>query len=194
MTPPGGPSDLPPGRLSRDAKPADGGDPDFDNLLVLQSRGDSPMKMRWAWSLPVLSILACLAPAAQAQGPMGYPGGMPLTPQVQGYMPMMQGGYPAMPAGYMGPGGAPALLPDAYGAYGSAPEILPMGAELGMGMGMGGGPGMPGGMGGTPMGPDLIYGNGGGGCPYCGGMGCDACGGGLHSAGLLGDVFGCIAP
>ena len=44
------------------------------------------------------------------------------------------------------------------------------------------------------MGPDLIYGDGGGGCPNCGGMGCDHCGGGLHSAGLLGDVFGCIAP
>ena len=56
------------------------------------------MKMRWAWSLPVLSILACLAPEdAQAQG---YPGGMPMTPQVQGYMP----------AAYMGPGGAPAIL------------------------------------------------------------------------------------
>jgi len=135
------------------------------------------MKMRWAWTLPVLSILAWLAPeAAWAQGPMGYPGGMPMTPQMQGYMPVM-------PAGYMGPGGQPGLLPDAYGAYGAAPD--------GMAMGGGGGPGMGGG---APMGPDLMYGGGGGGCPYCGGMGCDACGGGMHSGGLLGDVFGLVAP
>jgi hypothetical protein len=90
---------------------------------------------------------------------------------------------PVMPAGYMGPGGQPGLLPDAYGAYGAAPD--------GMAMGGGGGPGMGGGV---PMGPDLMYGGGGGGCPYCGGMGCDACGGGLHGAGLLGDVFGLVAP
>jgi hypothetical protein len=133
--------------------------------------------MRWAWSLPVLSILACLASqAARAQGPMGYPGGMPMMPQVQGYMPVM-------PAGYMGPGGAPAILPDAYGAYGSAPD---------MGAGMGG-PAMGGGQ---SMGPDLIYGDGMGGCPNCGGAGCGACGmgGGVFHGTLLGDVFGCIAP
>jgi len=141
------------------------------------------MKMRWAWTLPVLSILAWMAPEATwAQGPMGYPGGMPMTPQVQGYMPVMGGGYPVMPTGYMGPGGQPALLPDAYGAYGSAPDGMPMG-----------------GGGGKPMGPDLIYGNGMGNCPYCGGMGCDACGGGMGGCGhgengLLGDVFGLVCP
>ena len=139
------------------------------------------MKMRWALCWPVLSILACLAPAAaRAQGPMGYPGGMPMMPQVQGYMPVM-------PAGYMGPGGAPAILPDAYGAYGSAPD------GAGMAGPMGGGP-MGGG--GSPMGPDLIYGDGMGGCPQCGGAGCGACGmgGGVFHGTLLGDVFGCIAP
>ncbi|MCI0361151.1 MAG: BBP7 family outer membrane beta-barrel protein [Planctomycetaceae bacterium] len=145
------------------------------------------MKMRWAWTLPVLSILAWMAPEATwAQGPMGYPGGMgmPMTPQVQGYMPMMGAGYPAMPAGYMGPGGPPGLLPDAYGAYGSAPDGMPMG-----------------GGGGMPMGPAQIYGDN---CGHCGGMGCGHCGGmggrfghgghGHGQGGLLGDVFGLVAP
>jgi hypothetical protein len=46
-----------------------------------------------------------------------------------------------------------------------------------------------------PMGPDLMAGDGGG-CAYCGGMGCDACGGGFGGLGngLLGDVFGLVAP
>jgi hypothetical protein len=141
------------------------------------------MKMRWAWTLPVLSILAWMAPeAARAQGPMGYPGGMPMVPQVQGYMP-------TMPAGYMGPGGPPGLLPDAYGVYGSAPDGMQMG---------GGGPGgMMGGQdmsGGSSMGPDLIYGGGMGGCQACGGMGCDHCGGGVFGNSLLGDIFGCVGP
>ena len=130
------------------------------------------MKMRWAWTLPVLSILAGMAPTvALAQGfdpgQMGNPGGMPMTPYVQGYMPVM-------PAGYMGGPAQPGLLPDAYGAYGAAPA----------GFAEGGAP---------SMGPDLMM--GGGGCPYCGGMGCDACGGGsVLSNGLLGDVFGLVAP
>ena len=147
------------------------------------------MKLRWAWTLPVLSILAWSAPeAAFGQGPMGYPGGMPMTSHVQGYIPVM-------PAGYMGPGGQPGLLPNAYGAYGSAPDGMPMG---------GGGPGMGAMMGGqdmsggSSMGPDLTYGGGMGGgmggCQNCGGMGCGACGGGLGHGSLLGDVFGCIAP
>jgi hypothetical protein len=132
------------------------------------------MKMRWAWMLPVLSVLALLKPAA-AQAP---------TPT------MVPGYYPVMPAGYMGgPGGQPGLLPDAYGAYGSAPTGAPGGGPPPMGPDMMGGMGM-GGMDGMGMGM-------GGGCPHCGGMGCDACGGGHGHGlqnGLLGDVFGLCAP
>lgn len=138
------------------------------------------MKMRWAWTCSVLTTLALLgARSAHAQGygpGMGPPGGMPMAP-----------GYgPAMPAGYMGgPGGQPGLLPDAYGGYGSA-ETGPM---------AGGQPGMDPSMmmGGGMMGGDMM---GGGGCPQCGGMGCDMCGGGHGGLGngLLGDVFGLVAP
>ena len=137
------------------------------------------MKMRWAWMLPVLSVLALLKPAA-AQAP---------TPT------MVPGYYPVMPAGYMGPGGQPGLLPDAYGAYGSAPTGGPGGGPPPMG------PGMDMGMGGMGMGGMDGMGMGmGGGCPHCGGMGCDACGGGMHGHGhglhngLLGDVFGLCSP
>ena len=153
------------------------------------------MKMRWAWTLPVLSILALLdAHLACAQGygaPAGYgapgygapgygaPGhGAPGYGGPAGGMPMMAP-YMAAPAGYMAGPGQPGLLPDAYGAYGTA-ETGPMAP----------GPG--------PMGPDM---GGGGACPYCGGMGCDNCSGGMgggmggHLAnGLLGDVFGLVAP
>jgi len=96
----------------------------------------------------------------------------------------MPPGYgPAMSAGYMAGPGQPGLLPDAYGAYGSAENGPPMGGP-------------------APMGPDLMMGGGmGGGCPYCGGMGCDNCGGGRGGMGghglgngLLGDVFGLVAP
>ncbi len=138
------------------------------------------MKMRWALTCSVLTTLALLGARsvhAQGYGPMGPPGGMP----------MMAPGYgQAMPAGYMGgPGGQPGLLPDAYGAYGSA-EAGPMSGP-------------------PPMGPDMMMGGGGGGCPQCGGMGCEMCGGGMGGGGhggghgglgngLLGDVFGLVAP
>jgi hypothetical protein len=139
------------------------------------------MKMRWAWMLPVLSVLALLKPAA-AQAP---------TPT------MVPGYYPVMPAGYMGgPGGQPGILPDAYGAYGSVPTGAPGGGPPPMGPGMSMGMGGDMGMGGMGMGGMDGMGMGGG-CPQCGGMGCGACGGGhghgLHN-GLLGDVFGLCSP
>ncbi len=129
------------------------------------------MKMRWAWTFPVLSILALLGvqTAYGQYGPM--PGGY--GPPGYGQMP----GYGlAMQAGYMGGPGQPGLLPDAYGAYGAAESGPPPGGPV-------------------PMGPDLMAGDGSG-CQYCGGMGCDACGGGMGGLGngLLGDVFGLVAP
>jgi hypothetical protein len=150
------------------------------------------MKMRWAWILPVLSVLALSgAQSAHAQG-FG-PGGMP-----PGYMPA---GYaPAMPAGYMAGPGQPGLLPDVNGSYGAAPVAPPDAGGMGPQALMGGDPSMMGGpmMGGGMMGGGMHGGDPGlmGNCGYCGGMGCDACGrgsGGLGN-GLLGDVFGLVAP
>ena len=148
------------------------------------------MSMRWAWTLPVLSSLALtLATSALlAQGPYGpppgYPTGYPAGPGYggPGMMPPMGapgGGYGPpgmMPGGAMQPPGiAPAGFvptPNAFGAYGN---MSPSHME-GM-MPMDGGMGA---------------------CPQCGGMGCDMCGagGGGHGLcnGLLGDVFGLVAP
>jgi hypothetical protein len=150
------------------------------------------MKMRWAWILPVLSVLALSG--AQSAHAQGYgPGGMP-----PGYMPA---GYaPAMPAGYMAGPGQPGLLPDVNGSYGAAPVAPPDAGGMGPQALMGGDPSMMGGpmMGGGMMGGGMHGGDPGlmGNCGYCGGMGCDACGrgsGGLGN-GLLGDVFGLVAP
>lgn len=102
-----------------------------------------------------------------------------------------------MPASY-NMGGPPGLLPDAYGAYGSAPADMSV-----MGPGPGGampGPNMAPGMmgGGGGMDPSMMGGMGG--CQYCGGAGCEACAGGAGGGfgdgrhGLLGDVFGLVAP
>ncbi|HEX5105099.1 MAG TPA: hypothetical protein VFV87_14870 [Pirellulaceae bacterium] len=69
---------------------------------------------------------------------------------------------------------------DAYGTYGAvSPDML--GGDMGSG-------------------GDMSYGGemgGGGGCPYCGGTGCDMCSSGHGHGlcnGLLGDVFGLVAP
>ena len=104
---------------------------------------------------------------------------------------MPQAMRPAMPAGYMGGPGTAGTLPDVNGAtartvappdtaaWGRKPDgrrpLMPM---------MGGDMIMPG----RPR----LMGN----CGYCGGMGCDACGGGMGGLGngLLGDVFGLVAP
>jgi hypothetical protein len=114
----------------------------------------------------------------------------------------MPAGYaPAMPAGYMAGPGQPGLLPDVNGGYGAAPVAPP---DYGGGMGpqalMGGDPSMMGGPmgggmmggGGMHMGDPGLMGN----CGYCGGTGCDACGRGMGGLGngLLGDVFGLVAP
>ena len=144
------------------------------------------MKMRWAWILPVLSVLALSG--AQSAHAQGYgPGGMP-----PGYMPA---GYaPAMPAGYMAGPGQPGLLPDVNGSYGAAPVAPPNAGGMGPQALMGGDPSMMGGPmgGGMHMGDPGLMGN----CGYCGGMGCDACGRGSDGLGngLLGDVFGLVAP
>jgi hypothetical protein len=256
------------------------------------------MNMRWAWTLPVLTLATALAsgpvrgqttgapmggsnyaaagqvpvdpamiaamqaqawqaqaygmPAAQPAGQATYPQqamtpmpvkgqqmtflvpdtGMPSGSMAGAYPPAMPSMYPqgVMPAAYLAAVQAEAApptpapmpmgpMPDAYGAYGYAPN------DLGSpGYGPGGMPMAPtydqGGYGGSmgPMGPMGMYNQGGyggpmyegqsmmdGGCPYCGGQGCQQCGGhgglfGHHGDGshlpngLLGDVFGFIAP
>lgn len=141
------------------------------------------MKLRWAWTLPVLSFLAVAIAAStvSAQGPYGpTPAGYPAPGMMppMGYGPSpgmpMQGPPGMMPGGGMGPGMMPAgygPTADAYGMYGMTSPTHFEGA-------------MPtdGGM---------------GACPQCGGMGCDLCGGGGGHGlcnGLLGDVFGLVAP
>ena len=148
------------------------------------------MKMRWAWTLPVLSFLALqgarLALAQGYAGAQGYPGGPPGPMGVQ-MAPLYM---PGMPAGYMAPG-QPGLLPDAYGAYGTAAAGPNMSCTAAAGPDMSCT---------AAARPDML-----GGCGYCGGMGCDACGGGHGlfghgdgcgglANGLLGDVFGLVAP
>lgn len=151
------------------------------------SRGDSPMKMRWAWLLPVLTIVT-LSGASVAWG-QGYPAAPP------GYSPAMAygpgAGYPpaydpsvAMyaPPGAMNGGVAPAGYYQGEGEVGPTPA----GPPPGMMMQPGGSPG------GYEMGPggnaeDYDAGN----CPYCGGAGCGHCGG---QHGLLGDILGIVGP
>jgi hypothetical protein len=93
------------------------------------SRGDSPMNCRWAWMLPVLSIVTMLLSdtAAQAQGPMPPgPGGPP----------------PGMMGPGMGPG--PGMYdPDSMGGMGMMGPGDGMACPPGMDDGMGGmgGPG-----------------------------------------------------
>ncbi len=91
------------------------------------SRGDSPMNCRWAWMLPVLSIVTMLLSDSDARA--------------QGPMPPGPGGPPGMMGpGMMGP--SPGMYdPDAMGGMGMA------GPADGMG-GMDCPPGMDGGMGG----------------------------------------------
>lgn len=124
------------------------------------------MKMRWAWMLPVLTIVA-LIPAsnlwAQGYPPPGYGQG-PYGPMM-GYDPSMVMYAPGGPTSYMAPDGAPSVLAPGQGAPMAG---YPMGAP--------------------PMGYAEDW--GGGYCPHCGGLGCAACG---HH-GLLGDIFGCLLP
>lgn len=91
------------------------------------SRGDSPMNCRWAWMLPVLSIVTMLLSdsGAQAQGPMPPgPGGPP---------PGMMG-----PPGMGGPGMGPQGMydPDSMGGMGMmgpGDGSCPPGMDDGMG-------------------------------------------------------------
>lgn len=147
------------------------------------------MIKRWAWILPVLSVVATLIAApAQAQNYPADPATMAaMQAQYQAqaayvaqaqYAAQGQYGYPPgmIPTAYMQDpsvaAGSPGPMPDVYGQYGS----------------------LPGGYDGGPMGGDFAM----GGCSFCGGAGCPACagfGGGHHGDhGLLGDVFGCVGP
>jgi len=143
------------------------------------------MKLRWAWTLPVLSSLALMlaASSATAQGPYGpSPAGYPAPGMMQppmGYGPapgMSMYGPPGMPpGGGMAPGMMPASYQPAPDAYGNFGMVSPTQMEGAM-----------------PMDPSGM-----GGCPNCGGMGCDMCGGGHGHGlcnGLLGDVFGLVGP
>jgi len=121
------------------------------------------MKMRWAWTLPLLTIvilsLAVSTASAQGYPPAGYaqaPYGA-----MQAYDPAMaMYAHPAMMAAYAAPDGG-------------------QGSVLVPGQPMPAGP-MPGPMGGPMMmgSPSDAYmpGMGGDGCPYCGGQGCSHCG------------------
>jgi hypothetical protein len=140
-------------------------------------RGESSMKMRWAWTLPVLSSLAMMLAASslRAQGPYGPApsyGQGPMGGSMAMYAP--PGAMPAMGPGSMGPAGMPGGMmpgmpggppgatnisymqppPDAYGMYGEAPPDMMM-------------------QGGMPMDEGRPHG-------LCNG--------------LLGDVFGLVAP
>lgn len=86
------------------------------------SRGDSPMNCRWAWLLPVLSIVTLLGTerlSAQAPPPGLVPAGPMMGP---GPGPMGPGMGPGMPPGAMGPGmmgPSPGMYdPDAMGGAG----------------------------------------------------------------------------
>ena len=151
-----------------------------------------------------------MAPASYMNAAMpmgqGQPGMMPAqmmpAQMAMGPAPDVYGAYGYMPVNYAGP---EAAMP----GYGGAPGYPMPGAMPGYGgpdMGMQGY--------GQPMNGDQGYGGGpgyegqggmDGACPYCGGQGCDMCGGifghhGHHGDGtwlpngLLGDIFGCIAP
>ncbi|WP_202921482.1 BBP7 family outer membrane beta-barrel protein [Anatilimnocola aggregata] len=129
------------------------------------------MNCRWAWMLPLLSIVTLMLgdQSVQAQGPPGMmgPGGPP--PGMMGGPPGMMGGPPGM----MGPGGPPGMM------GGPPPGMYDPDSMNGAGiMGPGGPPG-------SMMGPsgDMM-----GGCPPEGG------GYGHRHNGLLGDVLGIIAP
>ena len=157
------------------------------------------MKLRWAWTLAVLSSLALAWTAAQAQGPGGPgPAGMYPPPG------MMQGPPPGMypPQGMM-QGPPPSMYPP-QGNAGATRDVPASGDDAGASARHVSAPGddarrlsqpgmPPDGMSGPPM--DMAIPAG---CPQCGGAGCDACGGGhgRHGLGngLLGDVLGFIAP
>lgn len=133
------------------------------------------MKMRWAWTLPVLTIIALsLAPSPVTA--QGYP--------PAGYAPAP---YGAMPAG--DPSGVMYAHPGMAAAFAQGGE----GSVLAPGQPMPPGP-MPGPMGDPMMiSPSDAYAEdySGGTCPYCHGLGCPHCGG---RGGLLGDVLGIAGP
>lgn len=138
------------------------------------------MKMRWAWTLPVLTMVVLLLAAspARAQGypPAGY------GPAPYGAMPaydpsMQMYAHPAMMAAYGGPQGMGSVL-----ASGQPMAEGPMAGP------------MMGPMDGMMMGsPSDAYAEdfGNGMCPHCRGLGCLHCQG---RGGLLGDVFGFGGP
>jgi hypothetical protein len=155
-----------------------------------------------------------IAPAGymNASMPMTQPQMMPAQMSAQmpmGPMPDAYGAYGYAPASYAGPEmGAPGYGgPPGYSMPGAMPGGMPGAMPGGYGPpDMGGMPGYGGadyGAGG--YGGDPGYGGQNGACQYCGGQGCDMCGGifghhGHHGDGtwlpngLLGDIFGCIAP
>jgi putative beta barrel porin BBP7 len=112
-----------------------------------------------------------LAPPGLAGPGMPPMGMMPPGMSPYGVDPAAFAGGPmpsGMPPGYGGPMMGPA--PDAFGSYGSMPTEM----------------------------PEDMQGEGGTGCPYCGGRGCDACKHLRHGhhgeGGLLGNLCGCCGP
>lgn len=132
------------------------------------------MKMRWAWMMPVMTMVALMLADSPARGQGYAPPGYAPSPYgaVQAYDPGAAAMYahPAMMAAYAGPGGDGSVL---------APgEPMPMPGA--------GGPMMMGS-------PSDAYAEdfGNGMCPHCRGLGCLHCGG---RGGLLGDVLGITGP
>ena len=131
------------------------------------------MKMRWAWMLPLMSIVAVSLATSAARG--------------QGYAP---GGYAPAPYGVMpaaGPGGAmyghPGMMAGYYGPEAGGSVLAPGQAMPPMGMADDG----------VMYSPSDAYAedNSSGFCPHCRGLGCLHCGG---RGGLLGDVLGITGP
>lgn len=170
------------------------------------------MKLRWAFLLPVLTILASSFAVCQAQS-QGYAGAPGMVPGSvwSTQPPMMGGGYGPPPGGGPMMGGG---MPPGYDPRMAAMQAQAMMPMQGGGMPMQGAMPMQGGMpmqgampmqGGMGMPPDAYgyggYGPEGGGygpeaggeCPGCGGMGCRMCRRGIHN-GLLGDVLGIVGP
>jgi hypothetical protein len=134
------------------------------------------MKIRWAWMMPVMTMVALLLADAPARGQGYAPPGYAPSPYgaTQAYDPgMAMYAQPGMMAAYTGPGGNGSVLAPGQ-------PMPPMS--------------MPGAGGPMMMGsPFDAYAEdfGSGMCPHCRGLGCRHCGG---RGGLLGDVLGITGP